>query len=77
MRGEERGIREPVLEEVAMKRERNRQVGARAHRQMHVRLPGQRRRPRIDDDEARAVALSLAHVRHQMNAGQPRGSRPR
>ena len=30
----------------------------------------QRRRPGVDDDQARAVTLSLAHVRHQMNAGR-------
>ena len=57
----------PLFEEVAMDRQRHRQVGSRTHRQVKVRLSGQRRRPRIDDDQLRATSLRLTDVRNQMN----------
>ena len=40
------------------------------NRQVDIGVPGQLRRPRIDDDELRAPALRLADVRHEVNAGR-------
>ena len=37
---------------------------------MDVGLFGERRRPRIDDDERGAVALRVADVRDQVDAGR-------
>ena len=63
----ERLVGVSVFEEIPMHGERERDVGARTG-SMDVRQPGQRRRPRIDDDERGAALLGLAHVGHEVNA---------
>ena len=60
-----------------MERQRQRQVRSRTRREVDVGMPGERRRPRIDDDQARAGALRFANVRDEMNARGGRDSRPR
>ena len=59
VRVEEALVGEPFFEEEAMQRERDRQIGAGTRRQVQVRLPRERRRPRIDHDQRGAGLLRL------------------
>ena len=67
---EKRIVAVSVFEQMPMQRERDGHVRARLDREMDVRQPRQRRRPRIDDDERGAALLGLAHVGHEVNAGR-------
>ena len=73
---EERLVGQTALEQVAVQGERDRQVGARPQRQVQVGLLGERRPPWVDDDERGALALRLADVRHQVDAGRRRVDAP-
>ena len=66
----------PVREEEPVDRERDGDVGARLHGQVHVGRSCERRRPRIDHDERRAALLRFAHVRDQVDAGRRRVDAP-
>ena len=74
--GEEGLVGPPVLEQPTNGRKRERQVAARAHREVQVRLLGERRRPRVDDHEAGAAALRVLHDRHEVDAGCGRVGAP-
>ena len=76
VRRQERLVGVAVLEQVAVNRQRHRQIGARLHRQVQVGLLGERRRPRIDDHERRAALLRLAQVRDDVNPGRRRIDAP-
>ena len=66
----------PFLEEVAMDRQRDRQIGARTHGQVNVSLFCERRRPRVDDYQSGAAAFRLADIGQKMNAGSRRVGAP-
>ena len=73
---EEREVRVTALEQRVDDRERDRQIGARAQRDVKVGAAGERRRARIDDDELRAgLARALDH-RHEVDAGRRRVHAP-
>ena len=50
-----------------MDSQRDREIGARLDGEMNVRLPGERRGARVDDDQGGAAALGLADVRHEVD----------
>ena len=52
------------------------EIGAGPQREMQIRLLGQRRRPRVDDDQLRAALLRLAQERHHVDAGRGRVDAP-
>ena len=56
---EERGRREPAIEQVFVNRQGERQIGAGPRSEVQVRLSRQGRRARIDDHELRAAACAL------------------
>ena len=57
-------------------RERDREVGAGAHRQVQVREPRQLRLPRIDHHERGALRPCLLDERHEVDAGGRRVGAP-
>jgi hypothetical protein len=76
MLAKERLVGVAVFEEVAVDRQRDRDVCSRLHWKMKVRRPRERRLPRIDHHERGAALLGLAHVRDEMNAGGRRVDTP-
>ena len=73
---EERAIGEPAFEEVAMDRERDRQIGAGAKGQMQIGMLGQRGRSRVDDDEPGSAPLRFAQIGDHVDAGGRRVDAP-
>ena len=69
-------VREPVLEEIAVHRERDRQIGAGPEREMDVGVFGERRAAGIDHHERGAALLRLANERHEVDAGRVRVRAP-
>ena len=67
MRRDERGIRKPLFEQVAVHGQRNGHIGTGPRRDVQIRLASQRRFARIDHDQPRAALLRLAYVGHEMN----------
>ena len=63
-------VRMALFEEEAMDRERNGQICPRLDRQVDVGVFREGCGSRIDHDQARAIALGLANVRHEVNAGR-------
>ena len=68
MFGKEGLIGVTFLEQESVQGERDREIGARAHGQVDLRLPCQRRRARIDDDQPCPGLLRFAQVRDEVNA---------
>jgi hypothetical protein len=67
--GQEGLIGVPALEQVPVQRERHREVGPRPHGQVEIRLPRQRGRPGVDDDQARARLPGFTEVWDEVDTG--------
>ena len=59
-----------VAEEVVVQRERDGQIGAGPDGKVQIGQRGQRRAPRVHDDQHGAIPLCFAHEGHEVNAGR-------
>ena len=76
MRVKKRAVGSTVRKKLANHRERDRQIGSGFDRKMQIRLTGERRAPRIDHHEPRAIFLCRLDVRDDVNARRRRIAAP-